>query len=443
MDYFRTFFAIIYLSTMKNNKLKNKHKIRNTIIYSLLAILILCLASFVTLNILITDKTRNTNEVANATNEQVIQNRLVESLDSTDDDFDFFLSQDEINVLLSNSLKEDSISKYVESAYYSNNDTNHIWCFDLKVPVFTTRLVISSHIESISNEFYMFKIDSMKIGKINAWSMLISGGYISDDLFNTLFTNANLPISSFLNNGMFLFEPLKFIDSFSLGEVTSELFRRINSLDRLEINPNAIGFKLKLDGVKVDPVEQDLLNFNLPEELGSKLTLESYENLREGENEILKVSESQFSSWIKNCFSKNKSLETIRSPLSNKTVICKLVNISVSFLNNQFAFVWCLQIGNIYLNVSYSLGEPISASNYKLSFFRSIDESSLETLLFEDFLDNISENEYMHFYQSNYQFDLDFETIINSSSIYLLLSVLFKRLIIENNSLVFYLNNII
>ena len=417
-----------------------KHKAFKIIIWTLLIVITLGVAAFIILNILITDKNKNTFVDGGLSNQQIIEKEYVQGLSLTNESFEFKLSLNDVNQMLTNSLKSEEVSDYVKSAYLDIDNTNFKWCFDLKVPVFTTRLVVTTHIEIVGNS-YVFLIDSMNIGKLNAWSMLQSGGYISDDGFTSLFYHASLPIESDLEHGYFLYNPTKFISMFNLGEVTSELFTLVNSPERLSVETDSIGFKLNLEGIRVaSPAETD--TYDVPGELESALLNKPLNTLNIGEETtVFSVNQENFSKWIHDWYTKDVVIEEIQSNLVNTKIQAKVVNVGVDFTNNHFKLVWTLKLGNIYFNVSEDLELDVGTyeEEFKNVFERPAPskESTLQKLLMDDFIEVASNKGYLNYLESNRLITFNFESVFDNTSLSSYFSTTWRYVTLSNNTFEF------
>ena len=114
----------IYLCTPKNvtvqgaitedsdKKVSKKHKTRKVIIYSLVITLLIGVLSFIVLDILLSDKNRNTNKDKGLTNEEIINKEYVNGLSTMNEYFSFSLKEDDINQMLTNSTKSTGVPKY-------------------------------------------------------------------------------------------------------------------------------------------------------------------------------------------------------------------------------------------------------------------------------------------------------------------------------------------
>lgn len=424
-----------------NKKVSKKHKTRKVIIYSLVITLLIGVLSFIVLDILLSDKNRNTYKDKGLTNEEIINKEYVNGLSTMNEYFSFSLKEDDINQMLTNSTKSTGIPKYVDSVYYVNNNMNHMWCFDLNIPLITTRLIINTHIDSYNNSF-VFWIDSMTIGKINARNILQRGGYISNDIFNSLFKNASLPITSSLENNYFIYEPLKFIDYFNLGEVTSELFTSLNTPSRLSVDNTSIGFKLNLEGISQVPLSPLLEEYNLIEELDSKVNNNTLFNSMNSfeETSILEVDENEFTCWIKDFFTKDLEIERVTSELINTYVSAKIHGVNVKFTNNELNIIWEIKLGNIYLNVQESLGISYDSDSFSVSFFRPVEESQLQLILMDDFITRLVTKGFATYSDNNRLLTFLFNEVNMTSNINFFTT---KRVAIENNKLIFFITKLI
>lgn len=421
----------------KQTKKKNHKALKITLIV-LVTLITLGIATFIVLDILISDKSKCSYVDKGITNSQIIDTRYLEGLSHLTDNFEFKLGVDDINQMLSNSMKEESISKYPKNAYLEQNEDNFKWCFDLNTHIFDTRLVISTHIESMGNSS-KFLIDSITIGKLNASSYLQRGGYISNDGFNSLFSNASLPIESHLESGYFLYEPLKFVNMFNLGEVTSELFTKVNSPERLSVETDSIGFKLNLEGIRVASPAEIGGSYNLPGELEAiTSTNEVYNSLTSGEETpVLEVSEENFSKWIKDSYT-SEAIETIEGELINTKVTANIAKVEAMFTNNELIIKWTIKLGKLYFEVSESLGDPLGTDEggFIMSFDRPLNESGLQIILMDDFIDNLTKTQYVTYDKSGRNLLFDFSNVAMTTKVD---NFTDKKVTIINNKLTFFL----
>lgn len=429
------------MASKKQSKENKNKKLFKVISYSLIIVLTLGIASFVILSILINDKRRNPNEDNGLTNTQIINKELVQGLSQMDDSFRFRLTEDDINEMLINSLKEESVSKYLESAYVEKERTNFKWCFDLKVPLFTTRLVMNSHIESMESS-YALLIDSMSVGKLNAWNLIKNNNYLSNEAFTTLFKNASLPLEAHLDKGYFSYNPKEFVGMFNLGEVTNEFFGLTENPEVFEVEKDTLGFKFNLEGVKWPEPQSSVGSYNLIEEIEAITSNEStYDSLTLNvDTPVLEVSDINFSRWLKDCYSKDLVLEEIESDLINTKVSAILKKVDVFFTNNEFVIKWTIKLGNIYLRVSENIGVASTTNSFKVTFHRPLEESQLQMILMDDFILKTSSLGYASYVEGNRSLTFDFSNVNMSLFVELRTS---KRLDIVNNKLTFYLKKIV
>lgn len=420
---------------------KKKNKALRVILIVSLSIILVGVLAYLLLNYLISDKTSNSFVDKGDKNQEIIQKEFVNGLSDMNNNFTFSLNEDDINQMLSNSLKKEEVSSYVKSAYLETSDSNFMWCFDLKVPVFTTRVVITSHLEGKS-----FKIDSTKIGKLNAMSYLMENNYLTDEMITTLFSNASLPIEGNLKGGEFIYRPEKFPELFDLGEATGEFFQRVNKPEKFEVLTNKIGFRLDISSEIKNPPSSSI-SYGLIDELEATLLENPVNSLTKFEETTLfTVSEEDFSKWISSWRTPNQVLEEIKSNLSNKKVQAKLVNQRVDFSNNHFTLKWLIKLGNIYFETSEDLGIDLEqyTDEFKNVFERpSKSESSLQKLLMDDFIIVGTSKGYLISEQENDSLTFDFESVFDNTSLLSFSSKTWRYVILSNNSFEFVVERIL
>ena len=416
----------------------NKHKLRKILIWVISSLFMLLIVSFLIIIFAIRDPNRNNNIDTGITSEEVINKEYVSSLANTSSSFSYSLSDEDINIMLADSLKKEEVSKKISSIYYSVSGDTHTWYVDLNIPLVKTRVKINTHF--INQDFV---IDNMTMGKLDVTKRKLPRYFVNDSILNKIFENANLPIKANLDEGIFKCNPLGFISFFDKQELTNEMFSLANNDNVVSYQENKIGFTLDLSSLVVDKPNIDESSYDLESELTSKLEEITYSSLSNSEaRKVLEVSENNFSRYISSFFSDEYVIERHTSNLVSVEVNAKVDLVNVSFKNNSLEINFFIKLGNTYFLVNFPLEEglAISESSFSLAFHLKENKTSLESSLLSYFLSNVTKSEYISYVDSSELLLFDFTSLVDGGEIDPLLSLAFKEMKIESNSLIFTLS---
>ena len=271
-------------------------------------------------------------------------------------------------ILLRNSVQTKKVSEYLDSAYVEEKDDSLNWCFDLNVPLVTTRVVMKTH-----NESGNYVIDSITTGKIDSYALLINNSLLTNEMLDTLFNNASLPIKSHLESKQLTITLTNFLPLFNTNEVSSYFISTLTPY----ISPltTGIGFRASLDAVKAIPPLDTLATYNIPELLFNKMSL----GLNSGT--LLEVNSLDASSYFLEGFGFPKEIENLKGNISMGVKTAR-----VNFDNNVFNLDFYLYINDFVMKLRSTLNvSTTGSSTFNLVLGVNPTADGLEAYLVNEF----------------------------------------------------------
>ena len=404
----------------KFNKKKTKWLIRFLVILSILLLLTLGILLFLLLQF--KDNNRNGYIRRNIEYSEIIKKNYIDGFLDTKNSgkFAYILPKEDINELLA--IGQDRVNdKYVESIYFDVDESNHAYFFvDLKNTFVKTRVVIATTISLKDSSTIKLSISSVSMGKMNAFNIVRSKGYLDKNYVDNYFKACHLPVKFDESNLAFEITPYNFINMFPKSNIVMELFQ--NALDRanvISLNTSIFGFNVdisKLRSSDISYIDHDTSYIpNVSSELLDAVE-SNYSTMSSGESRVVySLSESSLNKIINSSFVSTQKEEITSTLTSNKVIYdFKGVNIHLNevdkiTLKMYYSINGYLIDVDTYLNVSTS---PISEfkCNYLVNETSSSNvKESVTTIL------NSLNDEYVYFtyQQSNNMFVIDF-TCLNS-----------------------------
>ena len=349
-----------------DEKRDKKKRITFLITFSVSAALFLITVLFVLWAILLGDKNRSNHVRSETEYSEIIKKNYIKGFESTSKDgsFSFRLREDEMNDLLFDGVKEIN-DRHIENIYYEKGDDNtHIFYADLTKTIVKTRAVISTSVvedDNVSANSIYLKINSVKIGKINATNLLTHKGYLTEEFLNKYFEASHLPISYDHTYRLFVISPTKYIDLFPKGELSSLFWQKVQNSVR--VDPKTLGISVDFSKLRYN-LDTSKISYN-------SYTSDYYEEVKAAANSlnigsmdigdsavIYEISEKDFSTLLKRNLPNNTKEEVCSTILTSK-VTFDLVDVYSSFVNGQ----------EINVTFVYSINDYLIDVDLKLDFF--------------------------------------------------------------------------
>lgn len=352
-----------------SSKDKKKKKILKIAIIIVSALLVIFLVLMLLNYILCHDTNRGNIENKGLDNQEIIKKNYIDGYSNTKEDgfFRFELPKEDINQMLSNSVKELG-DKKIESIYYETENDHHIFYVDIKPCLFNTRVKLDcvSYIDNENKKVELQIVDAT-MGKFPILSRIKSKNYLTSEFIGKISKYSAIPVSFNEDTNIFIVELTKYFDMFPTGDLSNAL------LSVARENPNNIkitslfGFSLDLRSLRgpehksskdkspvVDPI--DRLN-NIVHDTYV------YDILPGDSRTLTALSLDEYSDYLRGELKDYK--ETYTSTLTSNTLEFKLNDLYASFKVGKVTYMFNISINGYVVDASFE--SNVDSSSYDAS----------------------------------------------------------------------------
>lgn len=366
---------------IESNK-KNLYKKICTIL--VIVLLLLIVAGIIFIYIKLSDKNRNPSKINDYEISEIIKKNYIDGFKDISDDgeFTFSLPKEDVNELLSKSVKKLN-NKRIESIYYDVGEDNHYFFYvDLKRTGVKTRVVVDTLLEvDNSSKCYYFAIQDCTMGKTPAFSFLNKKGYFSQEFFSKIAEYSNLPISYLEEYNRIKYEPLKYMDQFPYGDISSLMFDFVKEVpSTISLDQSSLGFKVdftKFKNADYAPDTETTEVVDVYKRVKDALEAATYSTLPLGEPyTVTSISDKEFSSILNDSFIEVKDDE-IKSSLTSNTANFSINKINVKFIDDvTLRYVYDVSVNGYVCNIDQDGEVSYDIYDFATSFFTKIEIES-------------------------------------------------------------------
>ena len=390
---------------MGENK-DSKKRIRFLITLSVSVSLFLATVLLVVWSILLIDKTRSTHVRSDAEYGEIIKKNYIKGFEHTleNGEFTFRLREDEINDFLYDGVKSLN-DKHIENIYYERGENgSHNFYVDLKKTFFKTRVVITA--TASENSTLTLNINSVKIGKVDAYKYLERKGYLTSEFITKFSTACHFPVtyteSSNSNLASIAFPSDSFFSMFPKAEFTSILWDEVKTTNCYSFDGKTLSMKVDFSKLRTETnlvkknYETELPN--LYEELKSELEAVDFSIMSPSESKIAySISEDNFNQLLATNIANNTKEEVSSSLLSSKATF-ELVSTNATFKNDDKIDVAYLYSLNGYL---VDIHQEIEFADFSSVYFGATLQIN-KSITFARQTYSVSDDQYLQYFNSKY-----------------------------------------
>ena len=337
-----------------------KKRFKKPIKILMIVMLLLTIAGIIFIYFKLNDKNRNPTKINDYEISEIIKKNYIDGFKdiSNDGKFTFSLPKDDVNGLLSKSVKKLN-NKRIESIYYDVGEDNHYYFYvDLKKTGVKTRVVIDTLLEvDTSNKCYYFAIQDCTMGKTPAFSFLSKKGYFSQEFFSKISEYSNLPISYLEEYNRIKYEPIKYMDQFPLGDVAGLMFDFVKEIPNVvSLDSSNIGFKVDFTNFRnADYIQETetLEVVDVYQRVKDALEAVYYDSLPMNEPYIVtSLTEKELSAIINDSFVAKKD-EEVKSILTLNKVNFSIIRMNIKIVdNNTLKYVFDVTVNGYVCNIN-------------------------------------------------------------------------------------------
>ena len=342
-----------------NKKIWNKRIVLISIIVSLL----LTIAGIIFIYIKLNDKNRNSNKINDYEITEIIKKNYIDGFKdiSNGGEFTFSLPKDDVNELLSKNVKKLN-NKRIESIYYDTGEDNrHFFYVDLKKTGIKTRVVIDTLLEvDEANKCYYFVIQDCTMGKTPAFSFLSKKGYFSQEFFSKIAEYSNLPISYLEDANRIKYEPIKYVDQFPYGDVSSLMVEFVKEVpSTISLDPSSIGFKVDFTKFRNADYAQETEStevVDVYQRVKDVLNAISYDSLPLNEPYIItSLTEKELAAILNDSFGESND-EELKSSLTSNVANFSINRINVKVVDDiTLKYVFDVTVNGYICNITQNV----------------------------------------------------------------------------------------
>lgn len=410
---------------------KKKNKVLKIISITLCGLIVLFLLLLLTNYIVTHDNNRSNIENKNLNNTEIIKKNYIDGYKNIQEDgfFTFKMSEEDINQMLSNSMKEINDDR-VSAIYYEKGEEDHHYFYaDLKPHLFKTRVALDtvSYVDNVNKVVELQVIDA-KLGKFPILNKIKNNGYLTNDFVSKVSEKANLPISFNDETNTFKVEPLKFVNYFETGELSklllNEVFSnkdniRVSSLMNMRVDFSS------LRSMKHKPSRTQGTLVNPLERVSSVITDGLIDSMSPGDSETtLALTSEEYSDYFKSELKDKK--ETYSSSLTSNTLEFYIKDIEAVLSVNQIKYMFNISINGYMVDASIFFDIKNSTYDGKLQtqlntskmYFGDIEKAVnddigvfIQGLLDEEMTSLASKYAFIEYASTNKLFTLNFSSI--------------------------------
>ena len=365
------------MKTAKETQVDKKKLKKRIILISMIVMLLLTIAGIIFIYIILNDKSRNPNKIKDYEISEIIKKNYIDGFKDISDDgeFTFSLPKEDVNELLSKSVKKLN-NKRIQSIYYDVGEDNHYYFYvDLKKTGIKTRVVIDTLLDVDDiNKCYYFSIQDCTMGKTPAFSFLSKKGYLSQEFFSKLAEYSNLPISYLEKYYRVKYDPLKYMDQFPYGDVSSLMFDFVKEVpDVISLDSSNIGFKVdftKFRNADYASETETTEVVDVYQRVKDTLEAITYSSLPIGEPYVVASStDKELSAILNDSFIEVKDDE-IKSALTSNTANFAINKINVKFIDDvTLRYVYDVSMNGYICNINQDAEVTYDIYDFATSFY--------------------------------------------------------------------------
>ena len=368
----------------KTTNIDKKERNRRILMIVMTAMLLLTIAGIIFIYIKLNDKNRNPSKINDYEISEIIKKNYIDGFKDINDDgeFTFSLPKDDVNELLSKSVKKLN-NKRIESIYYDVGEDNHYYFYvDLKKTGVKTRVVIDTLLEAdTSNKCYYFAIQDCTIGKSPAFSFLSKKGYFSKEFFLKIAEHSNLPISYLEEYNRIKYEPIKYMDQFPYGDVSGLMFDLVKEVpSTISLDPSNIGFKVdftKFRNADCAPETEVTPVVDVYQRVKDALESTTYSSLPIGEPyAVASVSDKELTAILNDSFI-GVNDDEVKSTLTSNTANFSINKVNVKFIDDvTLRYVYDVSVNGYVCNINQDAEVSYDIYDFATYFFTKIEIES-------------------------------------------------------------------
>ena len=350
----------------------------------MVVLLLLTIAGIIFIYIKLNDKNRNPNKINDYEISEIIKKNYIDGFKdiSNDGEFTFSLPKDDVNELLSKSVKKLN-NKRIESIYYDIGEDNHYYFYvDLKKTGVKTRVVIDTLLEVDElNKCYYFAIQDCTMGKTPAFSFLSKKGYFSQEFFSKIGEYSNLPISYLEEYNRIKYEPTKYLDQFPYGNVSGLMFDLVKEVSStISLDPSNIGFKVDFTKFRNTDYASDTETtevVDVYQKVKDALESTSYSSLPIGEPyTVASLSDKELTAILNDSFIEINDDE-VKSALTSNTANFSINKVNVKFIDDvTLRYVYDVSMNGYVCNINQDAEVSYDIYDFATSFYTKTEIES-------------------------------------------------------------------
>ena len=368
----------------RNNNQSLKKKINKIWIISMIILLLLTIAGIIFVYVKLNDKNRNPNKINDYEISEIIKKNYIDGFKdiSNDGEFTFSLPKEDVNELLSKSVKKLN-NKRIESIYYDVGEDNHYYFYvDLKKTGIKTRVVIDTLLEvDTLNKCYYFAIQDCTMGKTPAFSFLSKKGYFSQEFFSKIADYSNLPVSYLEEYNRIKYEPIKYMDQFPYGDVASLMFDFVKEVPNvISLDSSKIGFKVDFTKFRNDDysLETEVTEVvDVYQRVKDALESINYTSLPIGiPYVVMSLNEKEFTTIINDSFLEVKD-EEVTSILTINKANFSISRMAIKILDSvTLKYVFDVSVNGYVCNINQNVTIVNDIYDFETHFYSSLEIES-------------------------------------------------------------------
>ena len=333
-----------------------KRRIKFLITLSVSVSLFLTTVLLVLFAVLFMDKHRSNHVRSEITTSEIIKKNYIKGFENTSEkgEFTFRFREDEINDMLKDGVATLNV-KHIANIYYERTQNNiHVFYVDLNKTYVKTRVVINTEVGDITSDSVSLNIKSVKMGKVNAYGMLIRKGYLTEDFINKYFEACKLPFSFSKSENAFKVSASKYISTFPIGNISSLLWDQVEQTpSSYYINPVNLGLVVEFSKIRTNE-SIAIKSFSNPipnyyQTLKDELEAIDLGSMSLGDKATaLSLTEDDFDQLLSESLPATEKEEVTSSIISSKATF-ELVGTNTEFKENNIIDVGYLYSVNGYL----------------------------------------------------------------------------------------------